>query len=98
MNQHDYEAAQRSRLTGSLWNAAPSLDDPIRKHEPDGIGEPPAREQTEETYNLALEFLRDVTSPEGYGFAVPVEMVKRATRILSTLRPRGYVAPREDQE
>ena len=97
MNQHDHEAAQRSRLAGSLWAAAPSLDDPIRRHDSDGIGESMTA-QTEETYNLALEFLRDVASPEGYGFAVPVEMVKRATRILATLRPRGYVAPREDQE
>jgi hypothetical protein len=50
-----------------------------------------------ETYTLALDFLADLASPEGYGHAVSPEVVKRAARILATLRPKpsgiGYTEP-----
>lgn len=36
----------------------------------------------DEVRQLMVEFLLDVTSPEMYGHAMPVEVVRRASRIL----------------
>jgi hypothetical protein len=41
MTPHDHEAAQRDRLTGALGTVAASiLDNPDRRHEPDGVVDP----------------------------------------------------------
>jgi hypothetical protein len=81
---------------------------PDRKHEPQGIGDvpnlgcsipkagSPIPEKWREPFNMAMEFLADLSSPDGYGHAVSPEVVKRAARILAMLRPRsgiGYEEP-----
>jgi hypothetical protein len=38
-----------------------------------------------EQYVLAMEFLLDVVSPEGYGHAMPAEVIRRASRILKLI-------------
>jgi hypothetical protein len=40
MTPHDHEAAQRDRLTGALGTVARILDNPDRRHEPDGVCSP----------------------------------------------------------
>lgn len=91
MNERDYLSQRAERCAGAIG----TLDDPIRKHEPDGIGSEPMRGQISEAANLALEFCADIVSPESYGHAVPVEVVKRAARILAMLKPTGpgYTEP-----
>jgi hypothetical protein len=92
MNEHQYLAQRAQRMEGSAFKA---LDNPVRRHDADGFT------QTEDAAKLALEFCADLASPEGYGHAVPPEVVKRAGRILAMLRPKvcerpsgvGYDAP-----
>jgi hypothetical protein len=102
MNEHDHLAAQRARLAGAIGTtAAQMLDNPVRLHDSDGIGSLPnsgvALPKLSEAANLALELVDDLCSPDAYGHAVPVEVVKRAGRIRAMLRPRtcgvGYSGP-----
>ena len=48
----------------------------------------PVPETHLDTYNLALEFMADCASFEGYGHALPDEVRHRAARILANLRPK----------
>jgi hypothetical protein len=104
MTEQEYEELRASRMAGSAF------DNPVRRHEAQGIGVPELgmfvpelgtlRGQFREAADLAFEFLSDVTSPEGYGHAVPLEVRQRASRILAMLRPKeppkcgvGYQEP-----
>jgi hypothetical protein len=104
MNEHDYLTLRAERMADSAFNLA----DPIRKHEAQGIGSletmvaavSPQNKHAEawrEAADMALELVDDLCSPEGYGHAVPVEVVKRAGRIRAMLRPAqcgiGYQEP-----
>lgn len=76
---------------------AQTLDNPVRRHEAQGIGAEPSR--ISEAASLALEFVNDCCDAEAYGHALPAEVVKRAGRIRAMLRPEpprcgiGYEAP-----
>lgn len=85
MNEQEYLDLRASRMAGSVF------DNPIRRHEPDGIGE--LRGQYREAADLALELAKDLCDPESYGHAVPLEVVKRAGRVMAMLRPKVCERP-----
>jgi hypothetical protein len=101
MNEHQYLAQRAQRMEGSAFKA---LDNPVRRHDAYGFAPVPnsgTRLPTDEAADMALELARDLCDPEGYGHAVPPEVIKRAARILAMLRPKvcerpsgvGYDAP-----
>lgn len=77
MNEQEYLDLRASRMAGSVF------DNPIRRHDADGIGG-----QYREAADLALELAKDLCDPESYGHAVPLEVVKRAGRVMAMLRPK----------
>jgi hypothetical protein len=101
-------------MEGSAFKA---LDNPVRRHDADGFVPPSLESlvsaitpenrhaevfaEPQDAAKLALEFVSDCASFEGYAHALPEEVANRARRIAALLKPKvcerpsgvGYDAP-----
>jgi hypothetical protein len=80
VNERDYLAQRAERMTGSAFDV-PSL----------GIAQP--KTGISEAAAMALEFVDDCASFEGYAHSLPPEVVKRAGRIRAMLKPKVCERP-----
>lgn len=87
MNEQEYLDLRASRMAGSVF------DNPIRKHEAQGIG---CGLPIESELILELKaFVLDCASPDHYAHSLPLEVVVRAGRIKNMMaaargeRPSG---------